>query len=88
MLSAAALLFLFASLSNGFLLDTSTPSTGGGSSGILDRNYKILVDLIADERRSRERLETSMGQLEITTRKLLDSTSALQNETVILKEHY
>jgi hypothetical protein len=88
MLSAAALLFLFASLSNGFLLDTSTPSTGGGSSDILDRNYKILVDLIADERRSRERLETSMGQLEITTKKLLDSTSALQNETVILKEHY
>ena len=88
MLSAAALLFLFASLSNGFLLDISTPSTGGGSSCILDRNYKILVDLIADERRSRERLETSMGQLQIATKKLLDSTSTLQNETAVLKEHY
>ena len=87
MLSAAALLFLFASLSNRFLLGTSTPSTGGGSSGILDRNYNILVDLIADERRSRERLETSLRQLQITTKKLLDSKSALQNETVILKEH-
>lgn len=61
MLSAAALLFLFPSLSNGFLLDISTPSPGGGSSGILDRNYKILVDLIADERRSRERLENIYG---------------------------
>jgi len=88
MLSAAALLFLFASLSNGFLLDISTPSTGVGSSGILDRSYKILVDLIADERRSRERLETSMGQLQIATKKLLDSTSTLQNETAVLKEHY
>lgn len=88
MLSVAALLFLFSSLSNGFLLDISRPSPNGGSSGILDRNYKILVDLIADERRPRERLETSMGQLQIATKKLLDSTSSLQNETVILKEHY
>jgi hypothetical protein len=41
-------------------MDFFGPSTGGGSSGILDRNNKILVDLIADERRSREKLETSI----------------------------
>jgi hypothetical protein len=43
-----------------FRTDFFGPSTGGGSSGILDRNNKILVDLIADERRSREKLETSI----------------------------
>jgi hypothetical protein len=29
-----------------------------------------------------------MGQLQIATNKLLDSTSTLQNETAVLKEHY
>jgi phage shock protein A len=29
-----------------------------------------------------------MEQLQIATKKLLDSTSTLQNETAVLKEHY
>ncbi|CAC5423535.1 unnamed protein product [Mytilus coruscus] len=65
-----------------FLFDSSTISPGAGGSGITDKHYYDLLDLIMEERRSRRQLEQYVGG------PLQGELKHLQNETLSLKTNY